>query len=84
LTEDRDTKRHTAESLVTETLLVALLSRFAAQDPVFRSTIAEAFDEAARLLTEHSEEASKSARAADFIQSLRILEGLRLAALGAH
>jgi hypothetical protein len=74
--------RLAAEELATETLLVALLSRFADFDATRKETIKDAFDEAARFLKERTLEDSDSASPEEFAHSLRVIEELRAATLG--
>jgi hypothetical protein len=79
--QEKEVCRLAAESLATETLLVALLSRFAHLDAAMRATITDAFDEASQSLENRTVDAG-SASPEDFVRSVRIIEQLRAATLG--
>ena len=82
MSRNEELQRLAAETLATETLLVALLSRFAVHDDVVRRAIADAFDQAARFLEDQTLATGKSMPPEDLAHSLRVIHELRVATLG--
>jgi hypothetical protein len=85
LDHEKEIRRLTAETLATETLVVALLSSVASlavHDATIRAAITDAFDQAVRTLKDRTPEAGASLPPECLAPSLRIVEELRAATLG--